>query len=463
MRAGLGEGYPGGVTEARTIRCENCNASFAVQGLAGTVTCTYCGHAQRVDPALLEELRSYSEKVQDRVAEADRERGHAAAWQKTTDQISGKSRIWTYVLAFGLMAGLPMICVIGGIFLLRSGTLPQEKQHYINIAAMVASLSGMLVYFAWYFAFGRKKKRTHVAGATVTCPSCGAPSSLEAGQTLETCLHCGAAIMPSEGARRQVLDQAREEARRARLERYRAERQGMAAIHGRSMTGTTLIYFIGGSFLLPLGGGTLFFTFGMLSGSEEYSPAILILWAMTLGLVGGMAGLILRQRARRGRLRRGLEHLCAVFRGRILGGLQGTVAWLDRHWAGPYDVHDLTRGSHNDSAALDVEGYPVLVDLDPVPAAKQVRPRALILVSCDLPGSGDAMETTLQLTHEARNLLEHLKRAGFNVETSEGGLLARADGLMVKRIVKDERAVPDWADVIPLLVRLARSMSTEGA
>ena len=167
--------------------------------------------------------------------------------------------------------------------------------------------------------------------------------------------------------------------------------------------------------------------------------------------------------SRKHRLRRGLEVLCAVFRGRILGGLQGTVAWLDRHWAGPYDVHDLTKGTYGDSAALDVQGYPVLVDVDPVPAAKQIRPRALVLVACELPGSGDAMETTLTLSPEARNLLEKVKRMGFNVETSEGGLLARADGLMVKRIVSDERALEGWADVMPLLARLARSMCSEPA
>ncbi len=458
LRARAGDVYPGAVSEARNITCENCNASFTVKGLSETVTCTYCGHAQHLDPALLEELRSYSDGVQERVREADRERDHAAAWQKTTDQMAGRRMIWTYVLAFGLMGGLPMLCVIGGLVLLTNGILPQEKQHYINIAAMISSGAGMILYFTWYFTIGRRKKQTTVAGATLTCPSCGAPNDLQAGQTLETCRHCGAAILPTRDAQAQVLDRARAEARRARLERYSAERRGMAAIYSRSMTGTTLIYFIGGSFLLPLGGGTLFFSIGMLTGSEEYSPAIFLMWAMTLGLVAGVAGFVLWQRSRRSRLRRGLQVLCSVFRGRLLGGLQGTVQWLDEHWAGPYDMHDLTRSAYNDSASLDVQGYPVLVDLDPVPAAKQMRPRGLVLLACDLPGSGDAMETTLTLSPESRNLLEQIKRAGFNVETSEGGLLARADGLMLKRIVSDEQALAGWAQVMPLLARLARAM-----
>jgi hypothetical protein len=196
----------------------------------------------------------------------------------------------------------------------------------------------------------------------------------------------------------------------------------------------------------------------MMTGSEEYSPAIFLMWAMTLAVVAGIAGIVLWQRSRKARLRRGLEVLCALFRGTILGGLQGSVRWLDAHWAGPYDVHDLTKGTYGDSAALEVQGYHVLVDVDPVPAAKQIRPRALALVACELPGSGDAMETTLQLTGEARILLEKIKRMGFDVETSEGGLLARADALMVKRIVHDDRALAGWADVMPLLARLADAM-----
>ncbi|MBW2263078.1 MAG: hypothetical protein JRG91_13985 [Deltaproteobacteria bacterium] len=449
------------MSAARTIRCENCNASFEVQGLPEEVTCTYCGHAQRVDPALLEELRSYSENVHDQVAVAKRERDHAAAWHKTTDQMAGKRMIWTYVMAFGLMGGLPMLCVMGGLLLLRSGILPQDKVYYINFGAMGATAVGVIIYFAWYFTIGRRKKQTQVAGATVTCPSCGAPNALQAGQAVEACRHCGAAILPSHDAQSQVMDRARAEARRARLERYRAERRGMAAIYRSAIGGTKLVYFIGGSLLLPLGGGTFFFTIGMLTGSEEYSPAIFLMWAMTLAVIGTMAGVILWQRSRRSMLRRGLDALCAQYRGRILGGLQGTVAWLDEHWAGPYDVHDLTKGSYNDSAALDVQGCPVLVEIDPVPAAKQIRPRALVLLACELPGSGDAMETTLQLSPEARGLLEQIKRTGFNVETSEGGLLARADGLMVKRIVSDEHALAGWADVMPLLARLARSMCYE--
>jgi len=446
------------MSRARTIKCADCNASFEVQGLSGTVTCTYCGHVQRLDPALLEEMRSYADGVQGRVAEADRERAHAAAWNRSTDQMSGKRGIWIYVMAFGLMGGLPMLCVFVGLFLLTRGILPQDKQHYINVAAMIASGVGMLTYFVWYFAKGRGKKQTLVAGASLTCPDCGAPNVLEAGQTLETCRHCGAAILPSQDAQQQVLDRARAEARQARLERYSAERRGMAAIYSRSMTGATLVYFIGGSFLLPLGGGTLFFTIGMITGSEEYSPAILIMWAMTLALVAGIAGIVLWQRSRKARLRQGLEVLCALFRGSILGGLQGSVQWMDEHWAGPYDVHDLTRGSYGDSAGLVVQGYPVLVDVDPVPPAKQIRPRALALVACELPGSGDAMETTLQLTGQARILLERIKRMGFDVETSEGGLLARADALMVRRIVSDDRALAGWGDMLPLLVRLAEAM-----
>lgn len=450
------------MVEARTIRCGNCNALIEITGLSPSVTCSYCGHVQEVDPALIDELRSYSEAVQDQVAEAEKERDHAAAWHKSTAQMGGKRMGLNYLMGFGLMAGLPMAVTMGAVMLIRMGHIPPEKTHYVSFLAMGSAMLGVVIYFAWYFVAGKKRKATRVGTTTVTCPSCGAPNMMQAGQVVETCLHCGAALMPDKSVQREVVSKARYEARRARLERYRAEREGMAAVQSYSMSGSLLVYFIGGSFLVPIGGIALVLSVQTIMGKEEFSPAIFGVWGMLLGAVAVMAVIIGRQKRRKRRLRSGLEALCARFSGRILGGLQGTVGWLNTHWAGPYDVHDMTKGTYGDSAELVVDGYPALVELDPIPAAKQIRPRALLLVACEIPGLDSEMESTLQLSPESKRLLDRLEAAGLSVQTQEGGLIARADAQLIGRIIGQDGAVAELGDMLLTMTRLANSLGTPG-
>lgn len=444
---------------ARTIRCDNCKASIEVAGLSPTVTCSYCGHTQQVDPALLSKLGDYSEAVGEQIATAEKERQHAASWDRSVAQMSGARRGLNYLLGFGLMGGLPVLAAIGGILLMKAGVIPENRPQYISFACMGSAMLGVVIYFVWYFTAGQKAKATAAPVTSVTCPSCGAPNAMQAGQVLETCLHCGAALIPSDTVQRQAVDAARGEATRARLERYRAERSGMAAVQSYGIKGTLLVWIVGGSFLVPIGGMTAIFTFQMIAGKERFSPGILALWGLLLAALGVMGTIVWFQKRRKLRIRRGLEALVTRFGGRILGGLPGTVGWLNTHWAGPFDVHDMTQSSYNDSAALTVEGYPALVDLDPIPAARQIRPRALVLVACDIPGVEDGRGDTLRLSAGQRILLEKIKAAGFDVEIQQGGLLARGDAMLARRIASSGGAVADLASVLQSMTRLSGSLS----
>jgi hypothetical protein len=451
---------PGPDPSALTLRCDNCKASIEISGLGPRVRCAYCGNVQDVDPQLLARLDGYHGAVDEQLSEVAREREHAAAWDRTQAQMSGRRRWLAPLLGFLLIGGPVILVSLGSAFLLSRGIIAQDRVQYVSFAAMGASMLGILAYFGWYYAFSKKKKSRRAAPAVtrVTCPSCGASSSMLAGQVLETCAHCGAALMPGEEVIERAVSSAREQARQARLERYRAERQGMATVQGAGISGTTLTFVVGGSLALPLVIGTVAFTAGMLAGSEPYSPGIFLLWAMCLAVVGAVAGFLWFQKRRRRRIRSGLEALVRAYQGRILSGLHGTVSWLNEHWAGPIEALDLTKGGYNDSAGLVVAGRHALVDLDPIAPSQHHRPRALLLVACDIPGTGAGQGMTLQLPPAARGLIQRIGDAGFTLEMQEGGLLARGDRLLTRAVATTDGTVEAFASPLADMAALARAL-----
>lgn len=420
------------------------------------VTCAHCGHEQEVDPALLAELAQYSEDVREQLDRADLERRQAAAWQRSTAALSGRSKIVTHLLPIALAFLFPLAVSLTFALLVAQGAVAEEKIHYLSFILPGCVVLGLGGYYAWYFTRYRQRQRAGPApaAAELRCPGCGAANRIGAGEVLESCRHCGAALIPGRAAREASVDAAAAEHRRALLERYRAERRGYASIQRVGLGSIGTILFAGGSFLLMAGGGTIAFSYLMLVGEEPYHPAIFAMWGVTLALVIGIALAISTIRRRRTRVRVGVASLADSLGGGGLDGLDGTVRWLNQHWAGPIDPFEMMPGSYYGAGAAVLGGFPVLVDVNPKAASQQHRCWSRILIACHVPDASSEDQQPVRETDETRDLLRRIGDAGYEVRTSAAGLFARAGDDIVPGLLRPKSIAAVAAPIIDL-VRLA--------
>lgn len=443
-------------TSARTIRCQGCGSSIQLSRLASTVACAHCGHKQTVDPALLAELTEYRDDVHGRLEQAELERLQTESWRRTTDAMSGRSKVVTHLLPIAMAFVFPLAVSLTFALLVAQGVIAQDKIHYLSFILPGCVVIGLGGYYAWYFTRYRRRGTAGpvLATAEVRCPRCGAPNRIGAGEVLESCRHCSAALIPDRAARERSVDAATEEHRRAQLEKYRAERRGYASLQRAGIGPIGTILFAGGSFLLMVGGGTIAFSYLMIVGEEPYSPAIFAMWGVTAALVIGMAVAISTIRRRRARVRVGASTLAESLGGSGLDGLAGTVRWLNSYWAGPIDPFEMMPGSYYGAGAMVLGGFPVLVDVNPKAASQQHRSWARILIACDVPSVAAEDQLPIGETDETRDLLQRIGAAGYEVRVSAAGLFARAGDDIVPGLVRPEQIAAVAAPIVDL-VRLA--------
>jgi ribosomal protein L37AE/L43A len=446
-------------TGARTIRCEGCGSAIELAELAPRVTCDHCGRVQRVDQALLDELTDYRDGVRERLGEADLERRQAAAWERSTAAMTGKSRAFMYVVPILAAVVFPTAVALTWAILIQQGVIAKEKIFYLSYILPGCVALGLGGYYAWYFTRYRRRKRDRAepVAAAVRCPDCGSTNEIVAGQVIETCGHCGAALVPGEAARERGVDAARAEHRRAQMEKYRAERQGYAALQRAGMGPIGVILFAGGSFLLMLGGGTVAFTVMMITGDEPYSPLIFPMWAVTIALVAGIVLAIRWINGRKRTLREGVATLVGTLGGRPLEGLPGAVRWLNAYWAGPIDPFEMMPGTYYGVGEAVVGGYRVLVDVNPKPASQQHRAWSRILLACTMGDESLPDERESFPTDEAQDLVRRMGVAGFDVQVTDAGLTARADDDTLRGLLRAKQ-IAALSEPIVDLVRLAAAL-----
>ncbi len=448
---------------ARSLRCSQCGNSISIDGLAETVQCSHCGGQQVVDPQLLAELRGFRAEVDEQSQAAQHDRGVAAAWERSAAQMEQGSGVGQVLFAFGLMAGMPMVAVLIGILLMRSGVIPQENVIIVNGMAMVGAAIGVTLYFILYFSRrGRRVEGSSRIATTVRCPECGASNQFGGGGTVASCSHCGAGLIPDAGTRDAVVDAAREDRRRAQMAKLRAERSGYVAIAKVGMGPVALVWMIGGSFLFMIGGGSLAFSYQMLIGEEPYSPAILVMWIFTFSLVGGMTVITKTIRRRQARTQAAVAELAEDFGGRGLDGLAGTVRWLNTYWTGPFDPNKLMPGSYYGCAEMTLGGFPTFVDVNPVAASQHHHAYCSILIACHIPGASDGREGQIVTSTKVHDIQQRINSAGFNVQLTEAGLLARGAKELSPTLKKTEN-IDALSEPIADMARLATALAATPA
>lgn len=353
--------------------------------LAAAVTCPYCHRQLQLSPHDLHELARYRSHVEGQLARAKEQQAYAEGWNRWYGAPDAKKKHHPLIPLFvwlGLVIPL-------GIFAYAAQALgfAQIASQVMPIAMTVLMVTLVGGYMFWFYS-GRtgRTQKAQLAAANVHCPSCGAPHQLQPGEVLERCRYCSAPLMPDE----RVMDHGRAEVDRAllhaELERGRAERRGMTMLSSSSAA-NIVPYIVLGSFLPMTGFGAISFTISFLMGEDRDTTigGILAIWTLAFLNVGLLVSVYLFRRHRREGFARVSQTLVARFGGATLADQWAMNAWMDRHWAGLVPFQQLFRGPYFSSSAFAIEGYPVLLVMNPVGAAEQYKGFLTVRVSAWLP------------------------------------------------------------------------------
>jgi hypothetical protein len=219
-----------------------------------------------------------------------------------------------------------------------------------------------------------------------------------------------------------------------------------------------LPFIVVGSFVPMLGLAAIAFTWSVVSGEEPFHPGLVILWTVVLALLAGLKVYADYRRTRRAAFRAALVDLTKQFGGSVLDQLKDNVAWLNRHWAGRYDVANLVASPYAVGAAISVRGCPVLIDLDATAPAQHQRPRLNLLLAAVRSGAETPNAAPLRNQAERR-----LHACGFTVTATEGGLLATAREDFLASVRKTPGLLHEVAPAVIALADYADAMGAASA
>ena len=255
---------------------------------------------------------------------------------------------------------------------------------------------------------------------------------------------------------RDVVAEAVTIARRARIERYRAERSGMAMYSGGMRSGNWLIFIILGSYVGPLGIGAVGITLDMAFGSARFHPAVFLLWALVLAGAGVIALLWAHRRAKKLAWRGALDALARQLGGYRWHDVKAMVTWLNTYWVGPIDVNSFVVGLYFQSAAGVADGFAFLVWADPVAASDHQEPRVQLYMAACFPGELGAPPI------DALGPGAQLSQMGFSCAANPAGIIVSASKDARKRLHRapDARLL---IDAVWCTARLARALGASPA
>jgi hypothetical protein len=440
--------------QARSIPCPRCGGIFPVAEVRAGIDCPYCTHRFALTPAALLELERYQISVHAALGQANVQHQHSAAWGTTAQTMK---TAWISLAVFGVLVTLLILATFVLQWGLMNGVVSQEIIPIFSIGSLVGVMGTTVAVSLWLGMRAKQSAGRASAGSSrVACPSCGAPNELGPGQTLETCRYCRAALVPSQTVMLHGMNVARAALRSAEINRYRAERTGMAAIMGRA-TVKAGPYIIIGSFVPVTGGATLAMAAQLVIGNEKVPlPAVATMLALTSLNIGLIAAVYIWRKWNQQRFATAVADLARQFRGQLLPGLPDKVAWLNAYWASPYELHHLSSGPCHTAARIDAGGYAALIDVDPIPPVQQYKPRVHILIAAAVPEL--ATRTSSPAVRAARQWLD---QAGFTLVVESSGLFARAQENTLKRLRKSPESLHVLSTVITTLSGLARGLDAE--
>lgn len=442
-----------------SVRCRGCGADIPVNALTGEVMCVHCGQHQRLDPELLNELDTYQAQVDYRMAQAEQELQNAQDLTRFDDwgeepEVSAGRKLTVVLVGLGL-ASLPLLASVAyGL-----GFISAESAPWVLIALIVALIVGLFVFIAVYYG-GRSAPEASLEAepeAAVKCSSCGAPNELVAGQVLERCAYCGAAMMPSAAVMDAGLVAVDEVHRQAQMVHFRAERSAVVATASNAST-TAYMLFIAGLLPAMLMSFLFWIGFDMLLGNQPFHPGVAVgLAAFVVVIVGVIWGIRYGQK-RKERWRQNIGELTTAVHGSSIWTMSGVIDWLNTYWAGPYDTMFLMAGPLAAGITTTIQGYPALLFLDPKQPDKWHPPKTHLFLAAWIPGVSDGGDQEPPRTDEVDRYEQGLRSQGFAVELNQGGLLGLADDDLVAMIREQPESMLELAGALVTLAGLGHGL-----
>jgi hypothetical protein len=411
-----------------------------MEELAERVHCPYCGHAQRIDPARLAELRGYRDEAVRDLDEAASHRADERAWRATTRRMQQRS---AWVLVFMAPCMLGSVLGFAGIPLAHAAGLSDWNTLDAAVKTAIAiGIAGFSIIVggggaALALVSSRRHDRERAAAVppiapaparpvagTVLCPRCGGPNELHAGVATEECTFCHSTFAPDAAVRAAGLDASERARREAALSRYRQERMTVATYASQGGTRrnipTTAAIALLGAVTAPM------FCIMSCVGAVQLltDESAELSWAQVLG--SGAAGTVLLAAAvvlgwvAWGKIRRERERFrehAQSYGGERIVGVMGTARWLGTHWAGPYELELLSNGEGYLGAHGSIAGYPWLFELAPA------RRRAQVLVAAFFTQPPDPTRAP----EDAQRMLAELDAQRAHTSVGEAGVRVRID------------------------------------
>lgn len=223
----------------------------------------------------------------------------------------------------------------------------------------------------------------------------------------------------------------------------------------------TLFWAVSLTLALPVCAAATYFSAAMWNGSRPFHPAIFLPWLSLLALPVAIV-IARRYRAtKRNRITATLEALAGSYEGSVHGHVGPSIDWLNRYWAGPYDLANINFGRYYHVVTLSLNDYPVALEIDPVPYDDELEPRADIFVACTVPIMPDAGASTLKtLGKKAETFVSSIEEDGFRVELTDGGLCAHAKPQKAKQLT-EPFVIASLEDTMVRLVKAAVFIGAE--
>jgi Flp pilus assembly protein TadB len=411
--------------------CSACGGQFPIARLEATIVCPFCAQRQPVPEALRRELAGYRDEFAAEQLPADEAARQAQSWRDLAraQRRAPAGTLWIVQAALVL----PVLLAVGIAKLSPSSS---ALVPVLAGAALFLVLGGLLVVGRRHAARAGSRRappaRAKLGIHQISCPSCGAPNAYDARREATSCGHCGGALFPTAELIGRSLEAARSGRRAAVLERHRAERAGTAqlALDARKRrAGGWRRYRV----LLGASAAAAAIIAAMAADPAWPYPAVLpLLWGLLPLPLLHAGWRIRRERALRERLEAALGLVARQMRGEADDDVEAYVGWLNRHWAGAYQVPYTDLGSWFHSvrgvASGDGAAYPALIEVNLDPDAATGCSVGVLLASA-VPGANDESRalTVGALPHAARPWFNELLGLGWSVHFSSAGLHARMD------------------------------------
>lgn len=312
------------------------------------------------------------------------------------------------------------------------------------------------------FGFGLSRFRapsTAVAPVKVdvVCPNCGASSGIVAGQVVDLCPTCGASLVPTTEVMASAPSATETAALNAQSEEHRKEREGMLAVLRTSRSGF-VTYYVFGIFAVMLTLGAGGFSLAMMSGSEPYNPIIYLLWTLDVLLFGGFWSYLSHRREKKRRWWAALSGVATHIDGTV-GGLEFAVDWLNRFWPEAYDLTFLYGGNQYCAAAGRLDGFPVLVVVNPTRLSEESPVFAHAIVARPRLVQRPSAATGSSLSPAAAPHAQHIARLGFELSMFPSGLIAKANSKQTLTLCRSPGQASVLAEIAQHMARIAHEIS----